>query len=93
MTAVLWLLATVTKAPAISFCQDGATHMLHGFIGGAIRLKAANKQALADLQTYTDAKVWVTICGYWKRGGECEHLSVYAVALATSFAAMVKGMK
>lgn len=82
------LTGAITKLPDIDFCMDGATHLIHN-PKGPTRLKATNDESRRLLEDYTEAKVVVTVCGYWGRGPECTYLGVFSVTLGDS--ASVKG--
>lgn len=69
-----------------SLCLDGATHLIHTPMFGAVRLLATNAQAEKSLIDFEDAKVVVTVCGYPRRSPNCVHLEVFSVSLAETFA-------
>lgn len=69
----------ITKLPDMSYCMDGATHMIHSTLGGT-RLKGANKTAIKQLHDNADGKTKVTVMGNPVFGAECMHLSVYSVS-------------
>lgn len=78
------LVGSITKIPdGPDICMDGATHYLNGAAPEPIRLKATNKEAQEALETFTDAKVLVQVCGYNEQA-ECHRIDVYYVAIAGS---------
>lgn len=62
-----------------SFCMDGATHLIHTSIVGALRLLASNAAVQTALEDYAAGNEIVTVCGYVKRSANCSHIEVYAV--------------
>lgn len=70
----------------IGFCRDGATHRLlylgDSGLPSAMRLKANNPEAEAELQRVSGTRQRVTVAGYLKRGIEpgCDYLNTYHVA-------------
>ena len=87
------LSGSITKAPELSFCMDDATHLIYTTKGDAIRLKAANKEILEQLQNYTDAKCIVTICGAYSIRPECPLLEVSWIGLKEDFLKQTKTIK
>ena len=75
----------ITRAPEISFCMDGATHLIHSALG-ATRLKGANPAVTRRLEEHADGKTRVTVMGYPVWGPECMHYSIYSVSPMEEFA-------
>lgn len=68
-----------------TFCMDGATHLIHTAIVGSIRLKPANEKVEKELDEFSGTKAIVTACGYQRSEGNCQHIEVYHVGLASEF--------
>ena len=73
------LSGVITKLEGVSFCGDGATHLIHTSTG-ATRLKAANDTVSVALNKVADGKQSVTVMGYPTWGPECMSVTVYHVA-------------
>ncbi len=68
-----------------SICLDGATHLVHTAIVGAIRVRPTNDEARKALESFEDAKVMVTVCGYQRKTEHCSHIDAYYVGLSEDF--------
>lgn len=75
------LSGVITKLEGVSFCMDGATHLIHT-LTGATRLKGRDGKVTSILAKHADGKTHLMVMGYPTWGSECKHLSVYHVALA-----------
>jgi hypothetical protein len=69
----------VTQLQGVSFCMDGATHLIHSPIG-IFRLKGLNAEVTKELTAVADGKKKVSAMGYPVWGPECGHISVYSVS-------------
>ena len=76
------LSGVVTKLEGVSFCMDGATHIIHT-ITGASRLKGRNDATAKALDGIADGKTQVMVMGYPTWGPECMYVSVYSVSLVS----------
>lgn len=74
------LSGVVTKHEGVSFCMDGATHLIHT-VTGATRLKGRNEATTKALDGIADGKTQVMAMGYPTWGPECMYVSVYNVSL------------
>jgi hypothetical protein len=75
--ALTVLMGTVQQA-GISYCMDGATHLLlYGL--GAMRLRARTPETQAAFSKAEGTPKRVIVAGYPAWGAECMHLSVYQV--------------
>lgn len=72
----------VTRLEGVSFCMDGASHMLHT-VTGATRLKGRSDAITKTLDGISDGETQVMVMGYITRGPECIHVSVYNVSLVS----------
>jgi len=82
----------ITKLPDISFCMDGATHMIHSATGNT-RLMGSNRTAIKQLSDNADGKTKVTVMGYPVWGPECMHLSVYSVDPMAEWVGRITALK
>jgi hypothetical protein len=73
------LSGVVTKSEELSFCMDGATHLIHTRTG-ATRLKGSKEEVTRVLDVVSDGKTQVMVMGYLTLGPECMYLSVYQIA-------------
>ena len=76
------LSGVLTKSEGVSFCMDGATHLLHT-VTGATRLKGRNDATAIELDSCVDGCTQVMVMGYPIWGPECLYVSVYSVALVS----------
>lgn len=76
------LSGVVTKLEGVSFCMDGATHLIHT-VTGATRLKGRNDATTKALDQVADGKTQVMVMGYPTIGPECMYVAVYNVALVS----------
>lgn len=86
------LVGSITKiSDDPDICMDGATHYLNGASPEPVRLKATNKEAQEALETFTDAKVLVQVCGYNEQA-KCHRIDVYYVAIANEAPLEIRGL-
>lgn len=76
------LSGVVKKLEGVSFCMDGATHIIHT-VTGATRLKGRDDATTKTLDGVADGKTQVMVMGYPTLGPECMHVSVYNVSLVS----------
>ena len=70
----------VEERAEVDFCMDGATHLLAACNNSTIRLKARSTVADSLLKAFCGTGRLAVICGYWVKGAECDHISVYSVS-------------
>ena len=75
------LSGSIGDAPQISICQDGVTHLLYTTTGLLVRVLATNESAAEALKEYSNAKVFVSVCGYWMAPTPCSRIEAYSVTL------------
>lgn len=72
----------ITKIEGMSYCMDGATHLIHTATD-VNRLKGANEAVNNALDAVADGKTQIMILGYPTWGPECRHILVHHVAYAS----------
>lgn len=85
------LTGSIVKAPPISHCKDGATHLLiWGFVPLTLRLIPQNKDVEKALNNAVGQ--YQTVCGYLQKPVEpgCDAMLVYDVLNAETFAEKIK---
>jgi hypothetical protein len=84
------LSGVVKKLEGVSFCMDGATHIIHT-VTGATRLRGRNDATAKALNDVADGKTQVMAMGYPTWGPECMHVSVYSVSLVSEVNKVLAG--
>lgn len=72
----------VTPLHDISYCMDGASHLIHTQIGN-FRLKGRNDDVTKKLVAIADGNSIASVMGFIVHGTECTYISVYYVAATT----------
>jgi hypothetical protein len=88
--APIALSGVVTPLQGVSFCMDGATHLIQSPIG-VFRLKGRNAEAAKALTSVADGKKKITLMGYPVPGPECTFISVYNVAAMNDVVKVLAG--
>lgn len=84
------LSGVITKLEGMTFCGDGATHLIHT-VTGATRLKPLDDKTKTALNKVADGKQLVTVMGYPTWGPECMSVVVYNVAHTSEVNKVLQG--
>jgi|GEM_PF-6784139 len=72
----MFLSGIVTKLEGVSFCLDGATHLMHTITANgpqAQRLTTSNQAIKNELHRVAGTRLRVTVVGHFVYGPECHH--------------------